>query len=176
VLTDVFTVVRTNAYLTGVDCQLGAESLAENGAPPRIVWTPTTDSFEPGKRINTPGLSTKEPKAFGTRRAGVRARVWAVGNGTALGDIAACEELVRRLLAAVHQETFGSYRVESMSWVLADGAELVQLGRTCDVNLAFDIPVFFDASRTAPLTVVTFAGMDGGMTFPAGDVAATPSP
>lgn len=177
-MTDIFTAVAAHAALAGVTSVLGAEYRDELASPQRCVWEPTVDSFEPGKRINTTG-PTREPRSIGTRRAGVRIRVWAEGAGslkTALGDIAATEDLVRRLLVAIHETTFGSYQVRSLEWLDADGAELVQQGRACAVFVVFDIPVFKDAATQAPLTVINSSGMEGTLVLPASDVTASPSP
>jgi hypothetical protein len=182
-LTDVFSAVVAHSALSGVTCELGAEFVDENANPPRLVWRPTSDSFQPGQRVNVPGasaaLSARQQRCIGIRHAGVRIRVWAEGSGTtktALGDINATEELVRKLLVAIHETCVGNYEVKGLDWVGADGAELIQQGRACDVSVSFAIPIFKDADATALLTVINAAGMQGAVAFPAGDVTATPSP
>jgi hypothetical protein len=177
-MTDIFTAVSAHAALAGVVSVLGAEYRDELASPGRCVWEPTVDTFEPGKRMT--GTSTaKEPKSIGTRHAGVRIRVWAEGASnlkTALADIAATEDLVRRLLVAIHETAFGAYQVRTLEWLDADGAELVQQGRACVVFVVFDIPVFKDAATQAPLTVINSSGMEGTLVLPTGDVTSSPSP
>jgi len=178
-LADVFTAVTAHALLAGVESQLGAESVEEISNPPRMVWVPTHDTFEPGQRINTPGAITKSPKSIGTRWAGVMVHVWAETSNatkTPLADVAACEELVRKLLVAVHENAVGSYRVEGLDWVDADGAELVQKGRACNVRLAFAVPITRQPDTLATLAVVNTSGMTGSLGLPSGDITATPSP
>lgn len=176
-ITDVFTAVSANAALTGVVSKIGAEFLDEFDVAPKLVWVPTNDTFTPGSR-NTSANSTfvKEPRQIGIRTAGARVRVWAAGDGTPLGDINATEDLLRKLLVAVHETVFGSYRVQSMTWIGQDGAELTQLGRVCDVSLTFDMPIFKDARTLGTLAVITSNEMSGAEGFPAGDVTRTPPP
>lgn len=178
-IVDVFEAVKAHAQLTGVTVELGAEFNDELAEPPRIVWVPTVDSFEPGKRINTPGNGSNPARvadSVGTRWAGTRVRVWAIGDETPAGDIRAAEDLVRRFLVAVHELAFGSYRVQSLEWIGADGAEIVQRGRACDINIQFSVPTHRDAPTTATITVIESSGMEGTLVLPTGDVTATPSP
>lgn len=162
-ITDVFTAVSAHSGLAGVECVLGAEYREELSRPPRLVWVPSSDTFEPGKRINSPNSLpiTNNPRlndSVGTRWAGVKVLCWAETSDstkTATADIAAAEDLVRRLLVAVHEKCFGSYRVLGMEWTGADGAELVQVGRACLVSLSFAIPIFKDAPTKQTVTVLT---------------------
>jgi hypothetical protein len=175
---DIFTAVTAHASLVGVTSALGAEYRDEMASGSRMVWELTSDTFVKGQRTNMPGAQTREPKNIGTRVAGVRVRVWGEGlaaTKTPAGDIAAVEELVRKLLVAVHETCWGSYQVASLDWVAADGAELVQQGRCCDVGLRFDVPIMKDARVLASLAVITSAGMEGTAVL-AHDVTAVPSP
>ncbi len=176
-LTDVFTAVSAHAALTGVVSKIGAEFLDELDVPPKAIWVPTADSFTPGSRAtSTNSTFVKEPRQIGIRTAGCRVRIWAAGDGTPLGDINATEDLVRKFLVAVHELAYGSYVVQSMSWNGADGGELVQLGRACDVSLTFSVPVFKDSRTTATLAVITSNEMQGTEGLPSGDVTRTPPP
>ena len=176
-ITDVFTAVSAHALLSTTVSKLGAEFLAEADAPPKVIWVPTSDSFQPGSRqTSTSNTVAKEPRQIGIRTAGVRVRVWAAGDGTPAGDIAAVEALLQAFLVAVHETTYGSYRVQTMAWVNADGGELEQLGRACDVSLTFDIPVVKPARTTATLTTITYAEMTGVEGLPSGDVSKSPAP
>jgi hypothetical protein len=184
-LGDVFSAVAAHASMVDVTNVLGAEYREEFDAPPRLVWMPSSDTFEPGKRINNPGLATPGLKSkhvsasVGTRWAGVRVLVWAETDAptkTAAADLEATEDLVRRLLVAVHETCFGNYRVQSLEWTGADGAELVQKGRACIVSMSFAIPIFKDAPSTGVLANITTAGMEGAIALPSGDITATPSP
>jgi hypothetical protein len=176
-ITDIFTAVSANTAIASVTSKIGAEFLDELDVAPVLVWVPTSDTFTPGSRItSTSSTFVKEPRQIGIRTAGVRVRVWAAGDGTVLGDIFATEDLLRKFLVAVHETTFGSYRVQSMTWIGQDGGEIAQLGRVCDVSLTFDVPVFKDARMLGTLAVITTNEMSGAEAFPAGDVTRTPPP
>ncbi len=175
-LADVYLAVKAHALLAGIDCAIGAEHIDANAAPPRVVWVPTADSITPGQgRRNT---TAKEPKAVLTRRAGVRIRCWgkAEASDDAVDDIRAVEELVRRVLVAIHETCFGAYEATAIEWVGGDGQEVAQYGRAADVVVAFEVPVMKDASPLATLAVITTAEMTGEVQFPNSVVSATPSP
>lgn len=130
---------------TGVRCYLGAEHIATNDSPPKMVWVPTTDRFTRGHRksqFNPRDLR----RSIGTRRAGVRVRLWAaatpIATATAVQHMAAAEELLRVFLVVIHQQAVGVVTVESMSWIGQDGQELGQMGRAVDVDIAFELPVY----------------------------------
>lgn len=181
-LVDVFEAVSANANLASVTSVLGAERREEFDVPPRLVWMPSSDTFEAGKRVNAPNSTTltqHKQASVGTRWAGVRVLVWAestAADKTPEADVRAVEDLVRKLLVAVHEECFGNYRVSGMEWTGADGAELVQQGRACLVSMAFAVPIFKDAPTTGTLAVINTSGMEGTLDLPDSDVTATPSP
>lgn len=189
-LADVYAVVSAEAILTGVTGlrqEIGREFIDELANPPSIVWVPTRDSFEYPGSYSAPvpsgqnALRTKTltPRALWTRWAGVTVRVWVETsdtNKTALADIRALEELVRKLFVAIDRCAKGSYKIEGLDWVDADGAELVQKGRACDLKLAFAIPITDEPDTVAPLTVVNTSGMEGTLVLPTGDITGVPSP
>lgn len=164
-IADIFTAVSASAFLAGVDQLIGGEFIEQHAAPPRMVWVPTNDSFRPGKiRTHT---SASLPKSIGTRVAGVRVRIWGKGAGLgnvadSAGEVRAVEDLLRRLICAVHEKAFGSYNVESMNWVGQDGQELLQYGRCCDVSLSFEVPIYATNAEVslgnATITTVTMTG------------------
>lgn len=174
-LADIYLAVMAAPDLAGIDHEIGAEHLAANAEPPRVVWVPTVDGVVPGQgRRNT---SVKEPKSVMTRRAGCFIRCWAKSNSeSSVDDVRAVEQLVNRVLVAIHEAAFGSYEVTAVEWVSADGGELMQLGRCADIRVSFDVPVTKTASATATLAVITSAEMEGTADFPTSDVTSTPPP
>ncbi len=162
-IADVYAAVSAHTLLSGVGQQLGAEFIDQHAAPPRMVWVPTTDGFRHGKRQT--GASSKTPRSTGTRLAGVMVRVWgkaSVGSPTAVDELRATEELVRKLLAVVHELGFGDYQVGSIDWVNSAGGELLQYGRCADVHLTFEVPIYKtlaeDGLTTRTIASATHAG------------------
>lgn len=174
-LADIYLAVMAASDLAGIDHDIGAEHLSANAAPPRVVWVPTVDAVDRGQgRRNT---AAKEPKSVMTRRAGCFIRCWAKSESEeSVDDVRATEQLVNRVLVAIHEAAFGSYEVTAVEWVSSDGAELMQLGRCADIRVAFEVPVTKPASATAQLTVITSAEMEGTADFPTSDVTSTPPP
>lgn len=175
-LADVYLAVQAHAGLVGVEHAIGAEYLDVMSAPPRVVWVPTTDAIISGQgRRNT---TAKEPKSLLTRRAGVRIRCWAKAEASddSVDEVRAVEELVRRVLVAIHETCFGSYEATGVEWIGGDGQEVAQFGRCADIVCTFEVPVTKDASALATLAVITTAEMTGETQFPNSVVSATPSP
>jgi len=162
-IADVFTAVASSSVLSGVTSKLGGEYLDEHAVAPRMVWVLTHDSFTSGKRQTGP--NAKSPRSTGTRQAGVRVRVWgkaSVSNPTSVDEVRSTEDLVRRLLSAVHEKAYGNYEVGSIDWLAGDGQELLQYGRGCDVHLTFEIPIYRTTTEagetTAPINTATQLG------------------
>lgn len=142
---------------------IGGKHIGAHGMPPRVVWVPTTDKFGAARQH---GL---EPRAIKTRAAGVLVHIWAKDpTGDAEGDLPACEQLLNDVLWATHQVAHGSFEATGGSWLGQEGEELTQLGRAYLLELEFQIPITAPAATTQ--TIDTTA-VQGGMTFPSGDVA-----
>jgi hypothetical protein len=142
-LADIISTV--DAELEAADVELtslvGAHHLAAEGAPPRVVWVPTEDSFGPAEKGGV------EPRQLRTRIAGVEAHVWGQ-------DLAATEALVNSVIAAVHAAAHGSYAVSSGRWYGQDG-EVLHFGTVCVLSFQFRIPVTAPTYETAVVETVT---------------------
>lgn len=172
-IADIFEAVAERAELDGVELMLGGEFLDIQTTAARIVWVPTADSFRPG-RIQaglTPGDLTK-PKSVGTRIAGVRCRVWAKADGAgnvadSVAEVRALEQLVERLVLAVHACCYGSFAVVALEWLDQDGAPLLQYGRACDVSFTFEVPIARAVAQggyeTRPVTAIENTAVLGEM-------------
>lgn len=111
--------------------ELGAEHWIAEGTPPRVVWVPTSDRFDP------PAQEHRQYRAYRTRVAGVELRIWGA-------DIGAVETLVNELIVAIHDNARGAYELGAGRWDGQDGAELLELGRAYVLSLTFRIPVTLD--------------------------------
>lgn len=83
--------------------QLGEEHDNEEGAPPRIVMFPDTDSFEP---INRAGGN---PRAILTCLENFEVRIWG-------RDFTECEYMRDQFILALHMKVFGAYTIGSGKW------------------------------------------------------------
>lgn len=147
----------------GTTSLVGARHIAAHGAPPRVVWVPTQDKFGPARQHGT------EPRAIKSRGAGVVVHIWARDpDGNPEKDLAACEQLLNAVLWATHQVAYGSYEVVDGSWLGQDGEELTQMGRAYLLELQFQVPITAPVATTETIEI---AAVQGGMTFPSGDVA-----
>lgn len=121
---------------------IGEKHVFANGAPPRIVWVPGTDSFTaPEKRSHT------QPSIL-TRAAGVSCHVW----GKTLADT---EQLLNDLLLAVKDATRGDFEVQGAEW-LTEG-EFCSSGAACLLQLVFRMPVVAAVATIKTLTGVAFS-------------------
>ena len=142
---------------------VGGKHISAGGTPPRVVWVPTEDTFSAARQHGA------EPRSVKTRIAGVLVHIWAKGaQADGSGDLSATEQLVNDLLWATHQVAYGSYDVKRGSWLGNDGEELTTLGRVYLLELDFQVPITAPAATTQTIDT---AVVQGGMTFPSGDVA-----
>jgi len=121
--------------------KIGAQNVAAQDTPPRVVWVPTSDSYT-GAR-----LQRTEPRPVKTRNAGLSVHCWA-------GDLAATAELVNDVVAALHQTAWGNYQIKSGTWV---EAALAAKGMAYVIELTIEIPITLIEARE---TVVTVADVD----------------
>lgn len=127
--------------LAGVTFRTGGRRVAQHDRPPRIVWVPTRDAFTPATKGGT------NPRSVRTRIAGVEAHVW----GTTLEQ---AEDLVHRLVVALHRLAHGSYKVRTCVW---DKPEWMEHGEACVLAFEFAIPV---TDEPAPQVVVAAVAPD----------------
>jgi hypothetical protein len=142
-----------SAEIPGVPSLIGAEHLAANATPPRLVWVPTTDRFDGAEKGGSISRSMR------TRVAGVDLHIWG-------DDLAAAETLLHQAVSAVHRVAYGSYEVLAGRWLTDDGRELLLKGRVYVLSLAVRMPVT-DALTKATVTQIVETKK---MAFPAGDV------
>lgn len=121
---------------------VGAEHLAKNAAPPRIVWAPgARDTYGP------PRTTGANPRHLRTRHASLVATIW----GKTLAE---AEELHDRVVEAVHAVQHGNYQVNDAEWFGVDG-DLVKLGFAVRIGFTLQIPVT-ERSKTT-ITIATVA-------------------
>lgn len=138
---DVATAVASR--MAGVPVLVGKKYLAQQGAPPRVVFVPTRDRLGPPQRIGGPS------PAILTRHAGVQVHVWA-------DDVAATEQLVGQLLLAINAaiaEDFDTLSIAPSGYKAVDGGWLDQAwtnaGEVWVGNFEFAFPVTKSAAPTA---------------------------
>jgi hypothetical protein len=103
-------------------------SRALEGDYPRIVWVPTTEVIAMADAQGGDGISN--PRPLWKRSVRVEVDVWEK-------DIPACEVLANHLVAAIHAQMFGAYRINGAIW---DTDGLVQRGFMFTLAVTFDIP------------------------------------
>lgn len=127
---------QVNALLpVTVTVQVGAEHLSEHVAPPRVLWVPLPESFEPARNTRW----ARRPIA--TRVAKVACHVWAVGSDPAK-PTAAAEDLVEQVYGAIHSVAYGAYELPKVAgFQHQDGSEITRLGRLYVFTVGFKVPV-----------------------------------
>ena len=124
--------------VTGTTFRVGAQYLAENAQPPRVVWVPLSEGYQRGPaRAGT-------PRATGVRTVTVGARLWGA-------DFDAAEALVDALLWAAQTAAAGSYSAGSVEW--ERGAHLQQ-GEAATLELTLNVPVLDTPAPTVTVTAV----------------------
>lgn len=114
----------------------GDEKVNVNDQPPRVVWFPTADQYGAARL-----QGAAEPRAVGTRVAGVEFHVWGA-------DLASTEVLANSLAAAIYAQSFGSSSIRGGQF-RPHGA--TDQGRLYVLNATFDIPVTMPPIRLITL-------------------------
>lgn len=97
----------------------------ENGAPPRIVWTPTTVQHQSGEH------QTTKPRRILTRKPTIVARCWGA-------DYDATEDIVHNLIVAIYTAAWGSIDFQGEQWLGSDDSNE---GYVALVSFAPSVPV-----------------------------------
>lgn len=177
--------VTQQPALVGVALDIGAEFIDDATKPaPRAVWVPTVDTFRPGKiktSLDGSALNTLELRVFLTRNANVDIHLWAKANvapALAVDEIAAVEELARRMLAAIRRTNPGNFAAGSLVWGATKGEAIAEFGRYAVLSVSFEVPIYESNAETAwQVTQATTESQTGTMTEPDGTgAAATGSP
>ena len=111
--------------------RFGQDELYTQDAPPRIVWVPKRGPADgklkpaadhPSQFSGDPTDHTPvNPRPLWRRRVGFEAHVWALRDNATVDlarekDYTAAEVLANHLVAAIHDEMYGSYAVTSEDW------------------------------------------------------------
>ncbi len=127
----------------------GDQELALEDRPPRVCWVPrggpvgAPDKLGGGTNASHLGDGAVAPGPLWSRRDLVEVHIWAAAEPPGLGksqqraDIAACEDLGRHVVAAVHGVTYGSYKVVSSLW---NTASVSNLGVEWIIGIVFGVP------------------------------------
>jgi len=95
--------------------RFGRDALAENDAPPRYVWVPVADSFNPPSYLDTPVDDGGDIESvFGSIDSTFAVHVWAIDYATAWRMRAALATAIRDVVGA------GSYKIGGATWVSVD--------------------------------------------------------
>jgi hypothetical protein len=134
---------RVAADVPGLQHALGADELDAHGAPPRVVWVPSTDQYD------------GDPK----RGARTQPAIYEVSEGFDVHIHGANYDDARDLrdmfLRALHRETMGSSTPESGEWVPGN-AGVVRDGRVYVLSIRVQTPV---TQQTQALQTATPAGV-----------------
>lgn len=120
----------------------GAENLAENTAPPRVIWVPVNDSFAPSSQR---GSTRDNSRAIHTATTALEVHLWATDTGSALALRDAFVQALRSVLGP-------NYHLTGGAWL---GQQNVSVGRGYVLSFTVDIPI-----QDGPLSTVTIAAED----------------
>jgi hypothetical protein len=137
---------------------VGSNALKSNS----VVWAPGNESF-------TPARQGRGAKSIRTRAIGMTAYLWAVGDGTQLGDMEACEALINAVVVALERTCPGSYDVTGGQWGVRGPTNK---GRTYALALTFEVPVLMP-ERTVTVAAVQ---QETALALSTGDVSGVPAP
>lgn len=142
---DIFNAV-TAAMPATVVSRFGRVGADIQDAPPRLVWVPTEDSFDP--TTGWRGSNLNDPRALHTNVAGLEVHCWGADTPGALA--------LRDTFILALRSTLGpNYRLLSGSWL---GQHDAAAGRVYVLSLQIlvpitDVPPSLTTSASAPATV-----------------------
>lgn len=157
--------IFSQVSVAGVPSYLGPEYLAQNDAPPSIVWVPESGQFDYGKRVTR--YTSDEPRSIATCKLKVRCRLWAAwpqnvafpeGYNQSQSDYQSLWELLRQFLVALRTVAVGSYELGQLRLLTEEGDAMTELGKAADVDVTWDIPVTTDPVQTVLAAHLTQEG------------------
>lgn len=114
---------------------VGPENIPSHGSPPRIVWVPTSSSYEPPDRVG--GIS----QPIHTRLARSQIHVWGK-------DYEETEALTDAVIRALYKNHGGAdYELTAGDWLEPPSATIK--GRLYLLDVAIRLPVCLEVSTTA---------------------------
>jgi hypothetical protein len=150
-LVDVFNAVQTRltTVLTALGAPVpeylvGAQELANQTTPPRIIWVPTTETIQGPHAQGGDGV--RNPRPLRTRHAQVQAHIWGA-------DIPACEALAGHLVAAIHDVCHGVHDEISADWTVGQTA-VARLGWLYVLAWEVQIPFTRELDVSATVTAI----------------------
>jgi hypothetical protein len=150
-LLDVFTAVQTQmtSVLTALGqavpaFDVGADRIAVEQAPPRIIWVPTHESIQGPHAQGGDGI--KSPRPLRTRHAVVQAHIWGA-------DIPATEALAGHMVAAIHDVCHGVHEEISGDWTV-NQASTTRLGWIYVLEWQVQIPFTRELDTYATVTTM----------------------
>jgi hypothetical protein len=146
-LLDVFSAVGSALATPGVSQAFGSEYLAASGTTPRIVWVPTSDSFDVAQWR---GSAMADPRALHTSASGLEVHCWADDTASA---IALRDDFIRALRTSIGP----NYELEGGRLI---GQAWASKGRVYVLTLTLRIPI----AEAAP-TVVEVTGETQDLQF-----------
>jgi hypothetical protein len=126
----------------GLPLLIGAETLNEHAAPPRIVWVPSVDQFTAAQQGEFYAASRL------TCVAGFDVHVWGA-------SFDAARELRRKLVDALHLEYSGSYSIVSAEWVAFDRPEWLRDGQAWVARVTLSEPLTEDTQAITSMVAET---------------------
>jgi hypothetical protein len=157
-----------------VTCKLGEEFVADNDAPPRVVFVPSADRYT--VQMRSAGTSPRTPRSPRTRMAGLKLHCWAAkdaADSTAYADLSAAELLVHRVVCALHSISHGAVEFEGGEWTPAG---LDHHGRVYTLSVRLALPITPPVPTTTSVTVLHVDDVTATMDFPSSDVSGSPAP
>jgi hypothetical protein len=154
VIEDVVDTIRKNFRANGcpAEVEVGPQFVAENAAPPRVVFVPGAegDSFEGPLTIQQRFGATVEqpyqnPRSVATRWAGAVVHIWGAGVKQTepqlqnAADRAALGALLNQTISAIHEAGFGSYRL--LGGAVDTKTKLIGYGLLYLLRIQLAIPV-----------------------------------
>lgn len=128
ILTENIAILEADEGLVGVHFGFSATATYEHGTPPRIVWVPTTDTWEAAQPVE-PGY-----RSIKTRVAVVEAHCWGANYGQA-------EAMLHNLVSALHKYFPCVHSIQSAKWLQLAKDPQMGMGWVVILPISFEIPV-----------------------------------
>jgi hypothetical protein len=145
--------------------------IAQDKAPPAVIWVPTGDSYEGVQAYQ--GTSKAAVRPLCVRAIGVDAWLWAAVPAGATEDFSALDRLVVATIGAVHSNLLGAYRRTGGRYYGLDDQEPQAFGRAYVLSLQF-LELVPELTLETQSVVVTQVPQTNQAKFPSGSIVTNP--
>lgn len=132
---------------------IGADKLANEGAPPRVVFIPLREIWRGPHGQGGDGV--QNPRPLATRHVSMAVHVWAADNSAEGNDhISVVESLLSHLMAAIQDVANGIAVASGGNWEISQDA-VTRLGAVYVLDLEVQIPATRELDTYAAIHTIT---------------------